>query len=323
MAAQRPPELAPAIRASADELPLRDGSVDAAMAVLTVHHWDEGQETRRARAAARGARAGGAAHLRREVSGRMWLMADYLPELAALDRRIFPSPERLAGWLGGAVEVEPVPIPRDTPDWMLGSFWAHPERVLDRARAGEHLGLRAHAGRCGAARGQRAAPRPRGRQLGRAPRRPAHARRARCRAAADRRPARGLERGAHVAWRPRAARPRRMRGAGPRRHLRRPRVPGLGGRRRARDRGPELRLESSPAPGLPARPAPAGHAGAASQARCRTPPPRAIAASSRCASTGSGSRRAEPIGGGCGATSAPGAACAGWRRARTNRFCSW
>ena len=28
-----------------------------------------------------------------------------------------------------------VPISRDTPDWMLGSFWAHPERVLDaRAR---------------------------------------------------------------------------------------------------------------------------------------------------------------------------------------------
>ena len=30
----------------------------------------------------------------------------------------------------------PLPIPRDTPDWMLGSFWAHPERVLDaQARA--------------------------------------------------------------------------------------------------------------------------------------------------------------------------------------------
>jgi hypothetical protein len=24
-----------------------------------------------------------------------------------------------------------MPIPRDTPDWMLASFWAHPERVLD------------------------------------------------------------------------------------------------------------------------------------------------------------------------------------------------
>ena len=70
------------------------------------------------------------------VSGRMWLMADYLPEVAALDERIFPSPDALTGWLGGAVEVQTLPISRDTSDWMLGSFWAHPERVLDqRARA--------------------------------------------------------------------------------------------------------------------------------------------------------------------------------------------
>ena len=27
--------------------------------------------------------------------------------------------------------IAPVPIPRDFSDWMLGSFWAHPERVLD------------------------------------------------------------------------------------------------------------------------------------------------------------------------------------------------
>jgi hypothetical protein len=33
--------------------------------------------------------------------------------------------------------IETVPIARDTPDWTLGSFWAHPERVLDaQARAG-------------------------------------------------------------------------------------------------------------------------------------------------------------------------------------------
>ena len=136
MAEQRPPSRVPAIRASAGELPLRDRSVDAAMAVLTLHHWDDAQE--------RGVR-----ELRRvardrvviltydaSVSGRMWLMADYLPEVAALDERIFPSPDALTGWLGGAVEVQTLPISRDTSDWMLGSFWAHPERVLDeRARA--------------------------------------------------------------------------------------------------------------------------------------------------------------------------------------------
>lgn len=131
MAAQRPRELAPAIRATAEDLPLRDGAVDAAMAVLSVHHWDAAQE--------RGVR-----ELRRiatgpvviltcdpEVSGAMWLMADYLPEVAELDHRIFPSMERLAAWLGGQTRVEVLPVPRDTCDWTLMSFWAHPERVLD------------------------------------------------------------------------------------------------------------------------------------------------------------------------------------------------
>jgi len=69
------------------------------------------------------------------VSSEMWLMADYLPEVAELDRRTFPAPDLLVDRLGGRTRIEVVPIPRDTPDWMLGSFWAHPERVLDqRAR---------------------------------------------------------------------------------------------------------------------------------------------------------------------------------------------
>jgi SAM-dependent methyltransferase len=131
MAAQRPPELAPAIRASAGALPLRDGAVDAAMAVLSLHHWDAEQErgVREMRRVARGPVV--IVTYDPRVSGRMWLMADYLPEVAQLDLRIFPSPRRIAAWLGGAVHVEELPIARDTPDWMLGSFWAHPERVLD------------------------------------------------------------------------------------------------------------------------------------------------------------------------------------------------
>jgi SAM-dependent methyltransferase len=131
MAAQRPPTAPPALRASAADLPLRNNSVDAAMALDTIHHWDEELER-------------GIQELRRvardavviltydpRVSGEMWLMADYVPEVAELDRRIFPAPELVAGWLGGRTRIEVVPIRRDTPDWMLGSFWAHPERVLD------------------------------------------------------------------------------------------------------------------------------------------------------------------------------------------------
>jgi SAM-dependent methyltransferase len=133
MASQRPRDLAPAIRASAGSLPLRDVSVDAAMAILTLHHWDDEQER-------------GVCELRRvargpvvvltydaRISARMWLMADYLPEVRELDLAIFPPPERIAEWLGGPSEIETVPISHDTEDWNLGSFWAHPERVLDEA----------------------------------------------------------------------------------------------------------------------------------------------------------------------------------------------
>jgi SAM-dependent methyltransferase len=132
MAAQRPPELPPAIKATAGRLPLRDDSVDAAMAVLTIHHWDAEREA-------------GVRELRRvasgpvviltyvpEVSNEMWLVKDYLPEVGELDAQIFPDADRLAAWLGGTVRVEHLPVHRDSPDWTFGAFWAHPERVLDR-----------------------------------------------------------------------------------------------------------------------------------------------------------------------------------------------
>ena len=131
MAAQRPEDLTPAILGGAWPLPLLDKSVDATMAILTIHHWD-------------GDRERGVLELRRvargpvmiltvdpNVSGEMWLMKEYLPEVAELDRQIFPSLELLAEWLGAGMRVETVPIARDSADWTLMSFWAHPERVLD------------------------------------------------------------------------------------------------------------------------------------------------------------------------------------------------
>ena len=105
MIAQRDPGLVPAIMGRAYPLPLEDRSMDAAMAVLTIHHWDKNQErgVREMRRVARGPVV--ILTFDPEVSARMWLIADYLPEVAELD-------------------------------WMLGSFWAHPERVLDaRARS--------------------------------------------------------------------------------------------------------------------------------------------------------------------------------------------
>jgi SAM-dependent methyltransferase len=131
MAAQRPRALAPALRGTAHDLPLRDGAVDAAMAILTIHHWDDRRErgVRELRRVARGPVV--ILTYDAEVAAEMWLVKDYFPELAALDRAIFPPPAQVAAWLGGDADIQPVPLPHDCQDWMLGAFWAHPERVLD------------------------------------------------------------------------------------------------------------------------------------------------------------------------------------------------
>jgi hypothetical protein len=101
------------------------------MAILTVHHWDKSRErgVREMRRVARGPVV--IVTYDALVSEKMWLLADYFPELAALDKAIFPAPSELTEWLGGQVTIEPILLPRDLQDWMLGSFWAHPERVLD------------------------------------------------------------------------------------------------------------------------------------------------------------------------------------------------
>ena len=132
MAAQRSADRVPALRGSATPLPLRDDAVDAAMAILTIHHWDDEAEAgvRELRRVARGPVV--IVTFDASVSAEMWLLADYAPEMTALDAS-FPSMDELASWLGGTVQVEPILTARDTPDWTLASFWAHPERVLDPA----------------------------------------------------------------------------------------------------------------------------------------------------------------------------------------------
>ena len=132
MAAQRDPSR-PAIRATADALPLHDQSVDAAMTVLSLHHWHPWQErgVRELCRVARGAVV--IVTIDAVVSGGMWLMADYLHEVRDLDLAIFPPIPALLSWLDRPAEVAVVPVPRDTPDHSLMSFWAHPERVLDPA----------------------------------------------------------------------------------------------------------------------------------------------------------------------------------------------
>jgi hypothetical protein len=63
-----------------------------------------------------------------------WL-ADYLPELVALDEAQMPPLADYAAWVG-PVEVRPVPIPHDCVDGFLAAYWRRPAAYLDpRVRA--------------------------------------------------------------------------------------------------------------------------------------------------------------------------------------------
>jgi SAM-dependent methyltransferase len=130
MAAQRPPELSPAVLARAERLPCADESADAVMAVLTLHHWDDVEA---------GIREATRVAQRRvvlvtvdpAVAARMWLFAEYIPEVAARDALEFPAIATLLDWLGPRAASHVVPVPRDCTDGFLLSFWGRPEAVLD------------------------------------------------------------------------------------------------------------------------------------------------------------------------------------------------
>ena len=64
MIAQRDAQLPPAIHAGAYPLPFDDRSMDAAMAILTIHHWDADQGAGGQRDAPRRKRPRGDPHLR-------------------------------------------------------------------------------------------------------------------------------------------------------------------------------------------------------------------------------------------------------------------
>jgi SAM-dependent methyltransferase len=178
MAAQRPPELAPAIRGTADDLALRDDAVDAAMAVLTVHHWDAGLErgVRELRRVARGPVV--IVTYDAAVSGGWWLMRDYLPEVAAMDHRIFPPLDRLAG---GSAGTSPSTRCRWRPTRRTGRS-APSGRIpgaCSTPRRGRHVGVRADGAGGRGPGGPRRRRRSRQRCVGRPQRAAARARGAR------------------------------------------------------------------------------------------------------------------------------------------------
>ena len=117
-----------AVQAYAEALPFEDGAFDAAMAVLTVHHWTDWRA--------------GAAELRRVARDRvviltfdpgwsraLWLVDEYLPEVAEMEAG-FPTPAQLLEALGGG-EIQTVPISHDCRDGFFGAYWRRPHAYLD------------------------------------------------------------------------------------------------------------------------------------------------------------------------------------------------
>jgi SAM-dependent methyltransferase len=131
MRAQRPAGASEAIDARAEALPFDDSSMDAATAILTLHHWEDPLAgLRELRRVARGPVV--VLTFDPDASESFWLVRDYLPELAAVDRARFPTIAATVEALGGGT-VDRVPIPHDCRDGFLGAFWRRPERYLEPA----------------------------------------------------------------------------------------------------------------------------------------------------------------------------------------------
>jgi SAM-dependent methyltransferase len=129
MRAQRPGGAAPCVAAAAESLPFEDQSFDAAMAVSTIHHWqDPIAGLREMRRVARRVVVFTYDSSETGWRRRFWLTRDYLPEFADLlvGR---PSLTELAATIGA--RMEPVLIPWDCADGFFEAYWRRPEAYLD------------------------------------------------------------------------------------------------------------------------------------------------------------------------------------------------
>jgi SAM-dependent methyltransferase len=126
---QRGPHAAPVVRASAEHLPFPDHSFDVALALMTIHHW---QDVR-----------AGLAELRRvaprqvvftfdpQQHDALWLFHEYVT--AAIDLDITSAPLDLVVDALRVERVEVVRTPADCTDGFGSAYWRRPEMYLDPA----------------------------------------------------------------------------------------------------------------------------------------------------------------------------------------------
>jgi SAM-dependent methyltransferase len=131
MRAQRPSGLAPAVDATAEDLPFPDGTFDAAMTTFSVHQWSD-------------LRAG-LREVRRVTRGpvviltcdpgrlrRFWLN-EYAPEVIDTEAGRYPTVEAISEGLGGPAAADVVPVPLDCTDGFNEAYYGRPEALLDPA----------------------------------------------------------------------------------------------------------------------------------------------------------------------------------------------
>ena len=121
MIAKRPPGAARVVKATAEDLPFADGEFDAAMVVLSDHHWSDWRAGYRE--LQRVARRVVIFTFDPDFFETAWIW-DYVPIEAD-----GPSLELRAEALGA--EVRPVPVPHDCRDGFFHAFWRRPRAYLD------------------------------------------------------------------------------------------------------------------------------------------------------------------------------------------------
>lgn len=131
MRARRPPHLAMAIDAVAEQLPFHDGQFEASMATFTVHQWKDLEA--------------GLRELRRVTRGPVVILScdpdlvqdfwlnDYAPDALAAEARRYPAPRRIGEVLGTRTVSEAVAIPLHCRDGFNEAYYGRPERFLDAA----------------------------------------------------------------------------------------------------------------------------------------------------------------------------------------------
>jgi SAM-dependent methyltransferase len=120
----------PAINAKADSLPFDNKSFDASMAMVTVHHWPDLEK--------------GIDEIRRVTRNKIVVMSfdpdalddfwnvNYFPELIEIERKRYPSIDRLQKALGGNSEIIKIPIPLDCVDGFQEAYYGRPEAFLEK-----------------------------------------------------------------------------------------------------------------------------------------------------------------------------------------------